>query len=68
MGDFDCELVEEFFRAMVVNARISVHIVKKRGKNKHHLIEAAFKALAVALRRASSKNKAFGIPSTKGIL
>lgn len=68
VGDFDCELVEEFFRAVVVNTGISAHIVKKRGSNKHHLIEAAFKAFAVALRRASLKNEALGIPSTKGIL
>ncbi len=68
VGDFDCELVEEFFRAVVVNAGISAHIIQKRGSNKHHLIEAAFKAFAVALRRASLKNEALGIPSTKGIL
>lgn len=68
VGDFDCELVEEFFRAVVVNAGISAHIVKKRGKNKHHLIEAAFKSFAVALRRAATKNDTIGIPSTKGVL
>ncbi|TLD88149.1 imidazoleglycerol-phosphate dehydratase HisB [Helicobacter sp. MIT 05-5294] len=68
VGDFDCELVEEFFRAVVMNAGISAHIIKKRGKNKHHLIEAAFKAFAVALRRASAKNETLGIPSTKGVL
>ncbi|MDY2584712.1 imidazoleglycerol-phosphate dehydratase HisB [Helicobacter sp.] len=68
VGEFDCELVEEFFRAVVQNAGISAHIIAKRGKNQHHLIEAYFKAFTVALRRAYAKNEALGIPSTKGIL
>jgi imidazoleglycerol-phosphate dehydratase len=68
VGHFDTELVEEFFRAFVLNARISVHIVAQRGKNRHHLIEAAFKSLAVALRRAIAKNERVGIPSTKDVL
>lgn len=68
VGSFDCELVEEFMRAVVQNAGISAHIIAKRGKNQHHLIEAAFKSFAVALRRACQKNAALGIPSTKGIL
>ncbi len=68
VGDFDVELAEEFFRAVVTNAGISAHIVLKRGKNKHHILEAAFKSFAVALRRALSKNERVGIPSTKGVL
>ncbi len=68
MGEFDVELAEEFFRALVANAGLSVHIVARRGKNKHHLLEAAFKALAVALRRSLVKNERAGIPSTKGVL
>lgn len=68
VGNFDTELVEEFFRAFVLNARISTHIVELRGKNKHHIIEASFKALAVALRRATAKNEKVGIPSTKDVL
>ena len=68
VGEFDVELAEEFFRALVLNAGLSVHIVAKRGKNKHHLLEAAFKAFAVALRRSLVKNESLGIPSTKGIL
>jgi len=68
VGSFDTELVEEFFRALVFNAGITAHIIMKRGKNKHHIIEAAFKALAVALRRAATKNEKMGVPSTKGIL
>jgi imidazoleglycerol-phosphate dehydratase len=68
VGQFDTELVEEFFRAFVLNARISAHIIELRGKNKHHIIEAAFKALAVSLRRAMAKNERVGVPSTKGSL
>ena len=68
VGTFDCELVEEFFRALIFNAGLSAHIIQKRGKNRHHLIEASFKAFAVALRRACVKNEKIGIPSTKGVL
>ena len=68
VGNFDSELVEEFFRAFVLNARISAHIIEQRGKNRHHIIEAAFKALAVSLRRATTKNERVGIPSTKDVL
>jgi len=68
VGQFDVELVEEFFRAFVLNASITAHIVKQRGKNKHHIIEATFKAIAVSLRRAIAKNDRIGIPSTKDVL
>lgn len=68
VGQFDVELVEEFFRAFALNASLTIHLVYNRGKNKHHIIEAAFKALAVALRRAAAANKNAGIPSTKGVL
>lgn len=68
VGNFDTELVEEFFRAFVLNARISAHIIEVRGKNKHHIIEASFKSLAVAIRRATIKNERVGIPSTKDVL
>ncbi len=68
VGRFDTELAEEFFKALVQNAGISAHIVMQRGKNKHHIVEAAFKAFAVALRRAVTPNERTGIPSTKGVL
>jgi imidazoleglycerol-phosphate dehydratase len=68
VGQFDTELVEEFFRALVLNAKMSTHIVQMRGKNQHHIIEAAFKSLAVAIRRAITKNDRVGIPSTKDVL
>jgi len=68
VGNFDVELVEEFFHAVVKNCGITCHIIQDRGRNKHHIIEAAFKSFAVALRRALVENKKLGIPSTKGVL
>lgn len=68
IGEFDAELAEEFFRAVIFNAGITAHIIMQRGKNKHHIIEAAFKSLAVALRRALMRNERAGVPSTKGVL
>lgn len=68
IGNFDSELVEEFFRAFVLNSRISAHIITIRGRNRHHIVEASFKALAVAIRRALAKNERVGIPSTKDVL
>jgi len=68
IGDFDAELVEEFFRALCFNAGITAHIVCLRGKNRHHIVEATFKSFAVALRRAVAKNERIGVPSTKGVL
>lgn len=68
VGNFDVELVEEFFKAFAFNLPLTLHLVCNRGRNKHHIIEGAFKALAVALRRAVSINENAGIPSTKGVL
>lgn len=68
IGKFDSELIPEFFRAVAFNAGITLHLIKLRGENKHHIAEATFKAFAVALRRALTKNDRIGIPSTKGIL
>lgn len=68
VGEFDVELVEEFFHALVMNAGLTAHIIQDRGRNKHHIIEASFKSFAVALRRALARNDKLGIPSTKGIL
>lgn len=68
IGEFDVELVGEFFRALAFNAGITLHLEKVRGDNNHHIIEATFKAFAVAFRRAVAKNDRVGIPSTKGVL
>lgn len=68
VGDFDVELAEEFFRALVFNSGLTVHLNLLRGKNRHHILEAAFKAFAIALRRALEPNSRVKIPSTKGVL
>ncbi len=68
VGEFDTELVEEFFHALIINSGLTCHIINERGTNKHHILEATFKAFAVALRRALAKNDKLGIPSTKGVL
>ena len=68
VGEFDAELSEEFFRAVVSSAGLTLHVECKRGKNKHHILEAVFKSFAVALRRSIAKNERVGIPSTKGVL
>jgi len=65
--DFDLELIEEFFKSLVFNFKIAAHIIYKRGSNKHHIIESAFKSFAVALRKALEYRES-GIPSTKGVL
>eukprot|EP01022_Parablepharisma_sp_SALTPOND_P010315 TRINITY_DN142562_c0_g1_i1.p2 TRINITY_DN142562_c0_g1~~TRINITY_DN142562_c0_g1_i1.p2 ORF type:complete len:215 (-),score=9.72 TRINITY_DN142562_c0_g1_i1:73-645(-) len=68
VGEFDVELAEEFFHAIVMNSGLTCHIINERGRNKHHILEASFKAFAVALRRAMAKNEKLGVPSTKGVL
>ena len=68
-GGFDHELLEEFFRAVVNNARCTVHLELQAPGNAHHMIEAAFKAFARALRAAVAIDPTeAGIPSTKGVL
>ena len=68
VGEFDVELANEFFQALAFNAAITLDIAKIRGRNSHHILEASFKACAVALRRALAKNARVGVPSTKGML
>jgi imidazoleglycerol-phosphate dehydratase len=68
-GGFEHELAEEFMRAVASTARLTVHITLETGSNAHHLIEAAFKAFARALRVATSIDPTeTGVPSTKGTL
>ncbi|WP_066684215.1 imidazoleglycerol-phosphate dehydratase HisB [Christensenella intestinihominis] len=69
VGDFDAELCEEFFRAVAVNAGLTLHLNLQYGKNTHHIIEAAFKAFGQALREAVSVDPQIkGVFSTKGVL
>jgi imidazoleglycerol-phosphate dehydratase len=64
---FDPQLVEEFWRAFVTSAAITLHITSVRGVNTHHLVEATFKGVARALRDAV-RIEGGGVPSTKGVL
>lgn len=69
VGEFDTELVEEFFQAFVSHAKVTLHINLQYGKNSHHIIESIFKAFGRALSAASKINPDVkGIPSTKGML
>lgn len=70
VGTFDTELAEEFFNAFVRNANINLHILQLRGKNSHHIIEGAFKAVSRALAKAAAVQAEYQdeIPSTKGVL
>ncbi|HKJ82559.1 MAG TPA: imidazoleglycerol-phosphate dehydratase HisB [Mariprofundaceae bacterium] len=69
VGDFDVDLIKEFFQAVVNQARITLHIDVLRGDNNHHIIETMFKAFGRALRMAVAKDdRQQGIPSTKGAL
>jgi imidazoleglycerol-phosphate dehydratase len=68
-GGFDHELTEEFFRALANAAKLTLHLRVESGSNAHHMIEAAFKAFARALREASAIDPSeTGVPSTKGTL
>ncbi|MCL2769679.1 MAG: imidazoleglycerol-phosphate dehydratase HisB [Solirubrobacterales bacterium] len=68
-GGFDHELAEEFFRALSNSARLTLHLQVQAGGNAHHMIEAAFKAFARALRQAVALDPTeSGVPSTKGTL
>ena len=69
VGDFDTDLLEEFLRAVVATARLTVHARLEAGTNAHHMVESAFKAFARALAQAVELDPAEpGIPSTKGLL
>lgn len=70
LGRFDTELVDEFFAALCREAGLTLHLRQLAGRNSHHLIEAAFKAFARALRRAVAVDPALNdqVPSSKGSL
>lgn len=70
VGDFDTELIEEFFLGFVRQAQCALHINMLSGKNSHHIIEGTFKSVARSLREAVSIDSEFKdeIPSTKGVL
>jgi imidazoleglycerol-phosphate dehydratase len=68
-GGFEHELTEEFFRALANSAKLTLHLRVEAGSNAHHMIEAAFKSFARALREAVAIDPTeSGVPSTKGTL
>ena len=69
IGDFDSELVEDFWQATAANALANLHVVLHHGRNSHHISEAIFKSAARALRMAVEPDPRMpGVPSTKGTL
>ena len=70
VGDFDTELVEEFWLGFTRNLNCTLHIVQLAGSNSHHIIEGAFKSVARSLKKAVAIDPDFAneIPSTKGVL
>jgi imidazoleglycerol-phosphate dehydratase len=69
IGDFDSELVEDFFQALAANLLCNLHLILHHGRNSHHISEALFKGTARALRMAVQiDGRSTGIPSTKGVL
>jgi imidazoleglycerol-phosphate dehydratase len=69
LGGYDVELTEEFMRALAINARVTLHLMLRRGGNSHHCVEGLFKAFARALRSAVTVDpRVKGVPSSKGML
>jgi len=69
IGEFDSELVADFWHAFAANALCNLHVVVHHGRNSHHIAEAIFKAAARALRMAAEPDpRITGVPSTKGTL
>ncbi len=69
IGDFDSELVEDFWQAVAANALMNLHVVLHHGRNSHHISEGIFKSAARALRMAVELDpRMTGVPSTKGTL
>lgn len=68
IGEVACENLAHFFHSFAVAGRMALHVDLERGENDHHRVEAAFKALALALRTAVSLDGSDDVPSTKGVL
>jgi imidazoleglycerol-phosphate dehydratase len=69
IGDFDAQLVDDFWQAVSANALMNLHLVLHHGRNSHHIAEGLFKATARALREAVSvDSRQVGVPSSKGTL
>jgi imidazoleglycerol-phosphate dehydratase len=68
IGTLESEVLEEFWRALSIHLGATIHVDVIRGRNRHHIAEATFKALGLALRQAMAPGGAAGVPSSKGLL
>ena len=68
IGTLESEIIEEFWRALSIHLGATIHVDLIRGRNRHHIAEATFKALGLALRAAMAAGGAPGVPSSKGVL
>jgi imidazoleglycerol-phosphate dehydratase len=68
IGTLESEVLEEFWRALSVHLGATIHVDVIRGRNRHHIAEATFKALGLALREAMAAGGGTGVPSSKGVL
>ncbi len=69
IGEFDCQLVEDFWQAVAAHAQCNLHVLLHHGRNSHHISEGVFKTTARALRMAVEPDpRMTGVPSTKGSL
>ncbi len=68
IGTMESEVLEEFWRALSIHLGATIHVDVIRGRNRHHVAEATFKALGLALRQAMAQSGGPGLPSSKGLL
>ena len=68
IGTMESEVLEEFWRALSIHLGATIHVDVIRGRNRHHVAEATFKALGLALRQAMASGGGPGVPSSKGLL
>jgi imidazoleglycerol-phosphate dehydratase len=68
IGTMESEVLEEFWRALSIHLGATIHVDVIRGRNRHHVAEATFKALGLALREAMAEGGGPGVPSSKGLL
>ena len=68
VGTMESEVLEEFWRAFSIHVGATIHVDVIRGRNRHHVAEATFKALGLALRQAMAAGGGPGVPSSKGLL
>jgi imidazoleglycerol-phosphate dehydratase len=68
IGTVESEVLEEFWKALSIHAGATIHVDVIRGRNRHHIAEATFKALGLALRHAVAPDGGPGVPSSKGLL